>query len=69
MPIMHVQPSDVKDPSHKPINETDQEKYDMYDERLFECAPVAVQLVGRSFQEELLLAVAMAIDRAVKCSA
>lgn len=52
IPITHVQPSDVKDPSYKPINEIDQETYDMYDKRLFEGAPVAVQLVGRSFNEE-----------------
>jgi amidase len=61
-----VRASDVKDHSYKPINELDQETYDIYDPTLFEGAPVCVQLIGRSMLEEQLLAVAMAVDMAVK---
>jgi amidase len=63
---MHVQASDVKDTSYKPVNELDQDNYNIYDPKLFEGAPVSVQLIGRSMHEEKLLAVAIAVDRAVK---
>lgn len=66
LPVTHVQLSDIKDPSYKPTNALDQETYELYDPNLFEGAPVAVQLIGRSMHEEQLLAVAMAVDQAVK---
>jgi amidase len=66
LPVTHAQVSDIKDPSYKPTNALDQETYDLYDPNLFEGAPVSVQLIGRSMTEEQLLAVAMAVDQAVK---
>lgn len=66
LPVTTVQRGDVKDASYKPINERDQENYDMYDPELFAEAPVSVQLVGRNLQEESLLAIAMAVDAAIK---
>lgn len=66
LPITRAQTSDVKDTSYKPVNELDQENWDIYDPELFENAPVCLQLAGRSMQEEQLLAVAYAVDRAVK---
>lgn len=66
LPVTKVQQSDVKDTSYRPVNDLDQETYDLYDPDLFDGAPVALQLVGRSMFEEQLLAVAMAVDQAVK---
>ncbi|OAG42120.1 hypothetical protein AYO21_03574 [Fonsecaea monophora] len=66
LPVSHVQLSDVKDTTYQPVNELDQETYDLYDPALFEGAPISLQLVGRSLCEEELLAVAMAVDRAIK---
>lgn len=66
LPITHVQASDVKDKSYTPTNALDQDTYDMYDPHLFEGAPVSLQLIGRSMHEEQLLAVATAVDQAVK---
>ncbi len=66
MPAGHVQPTDIKDASYVPINAMDQETYDLYDPRLFENAPLSVQLVGRRVHEEQLLAVAAAVDKAMK---
>lgn len=57
---------DVPDTSYQPINEIDREKHETYDPSVFEDVPVGVQLIGRSMQEEQLLAVAMAVDKAVK---
>ncbi|KIW80464.1 hypothetical protein Z517_07080 [Fonsecaea pedrosoi CBS 271.37] len=66
LPVSHVQLSDVKDTTYQPVNELDQETYDLYDPALFDGAPISLQLVGRSLCEEELLAVAMAVDRAIK---
>ncbi len=66
LPVTKVQPSDTKETSYKPVNALDQETYDMYDPEKFANAPVSVQLVGRSMQEEQLLAAAMAVDQAIK---
>lgn len=66
LPITHVTASDIKDPSYQPVNKLDRETYDPYDPELFDGAPVSVQLIGRSMHEEQLLALAMAVDQAVK---
>jgi Asp-tRNA(Asn)/Glu-tRNA(Gln) amidotransferase A subunit family amidase len=67
LPVTSVQSSiDVPNPSYQPINEIDRENHDIYDPSVFENAPVGVQLIGRSMQEEQLLAFAMAVDNAVK---
>ncbi|KEF57419.1 uncharacterized protein A1O9_05336 [Exophiala aquamarina CBS 119918] len=57
---------DVLDTLYEPINGLDRENHDMYEPSVFEDAPVGVQLVGRSMQEEQLLAVVMAFDKVVK---
>jgi amidase len=62
MAVTHVKASDVKDMSYKPINELDQDTDNIYDPKLFEGAPVSLQLTGRSFCEEQLLAVAQVLD-------
>jgi amidase len=69
LPVTKVQQSDVKDASYQPVNDLDQETYDLYDPELFDNGPVSLQLVGRSMFEEELMAVAMAVDQAVKTTA
>ena len=59
---------DLKDTTYKPVNEIDQETYDLYDPVLFDGAPVCLQLVGRTMQEEQLLAVTVALDKALRHS-
>jgi len=67
LPITTVESSiDLPDTSYQPVNEIGRDNREMYDPSLFEDVPVGVQLVGRSMQEEQLLAVAMAMDQAVK---
>ncbi|KIV88585.1 hypothetical protein PV10_08255 [Exophiala mesophila] len=60
--------ADLKDTTYKPVNEIDQETYDLYDPVLFDGAPVCLQLVGRTMQEEQLLAVTAALDKALRHS-
>jgi amidase len=48
------------------VNDLDKDTYDVYDPELFAGAPVSLQLIGRSMHEEQLLAVATAVDEAVK---
>ena len=66
MPVTNVKAEDVKDASYKPAEGIDQENYEMYDPQKFADAPVCVQLVGRYLQEEHLMAVGMAVDKAIK---
>ena len=49
---------DVADKSFKAISDADQQAYDDYDADIYDGAPVSVQLVGRRFQEEKILALA-----------
>ncbi|OAP57627.1 hypothetical protein AYL99_08365 [Fonsecaea erecta] len=53
---------DVEDKKYSPINERDQENYDMYDPELWDGAPLGVQIVGRNFDDEFVLACASIID-------
>lgn len=66
LPVTSVKSSDIKDASYRPVNSRDKENYDMYEPNRYIDAPVCVQLVGRNLQEEKLLAVATAVDRAIK---
>lgn len=66
LPVAQVKADDAKDSSYQPISELDRENYVMYNPKMFEDAPISLQLIGRSMQEEQLLAVAMAVDLAIK---
>ncbi|EXJ79411.1 hypothetical protein A1O3_08913 [Capronia epimyces CBS 606.96] len=66
IPVTQVKPDDIKDAAYQPVNERDADNYDLYDPVLFDQAPVSLQLVGRILEEEQLLAVAIAVDRAIK---
>jgi amidase len=48
----------VADKSFKAISDADQQAYDDYDADIYDGTPVSVQLVGRRFQEEKILALA-----------
>jgi amidase len=65
MPVSQVEQGDLKDESYVPINDDDRENYDLYDPKVFKGAPVALQLVGQTFQEEKLLAIAAAVDQVI----
>lgn len=47
---------DIVEPNYKPLNERDEEIYVNYDPEIYDGAPVALQIVGRRFQEEKMLA-------------
>lgn len=56
IPLTHVDPTlDQLDPSAVPRTEVDVKIRDLYDPEALAGAPIAVQLVGRRFQEEELL--------------
>ncbi|TKA68211.1 hypothetical protein B0A49_07469 [Cryomyces minteri] len=50
----------------KPIDDTDKSVHDAYDPEIYDGAHVAVQLVGRRFQEEKMLALAEFVGEAIK---
>ncbi|OAA60333.1 Amidase [Niveomyces insectorum RCEF 264] len=56
---------DQKDSNYKPINDLDKENYDLYDAELWHNAPISVQLVGKPFEDERLLAVSAIVDDVV----
>ena len=49
---------DVADKGFKAVSEADQKAFDAYDAEIYDGAHVSVQLVGRRFQEEKMLALA-----------
>jgi amidase len=56
---------DVVDKSFKAVSDADQQAYDDYDADIYDGAHVSVQLVGRRFQEEKILALAEYITGAL----
>ncbi|KAK6365144.1 hypothetical protein LTS17_011622 [Exophiala oligosperma] len=54
---------DTKDMNYDPVNEIDKEHYELYDPELWHNAPISLQLVGKQFEDEHLLAVAAAVDK------
>ncbi|KAL1842824.1 hypothetical protein VTK73DRAFT_3024 [Phialemonium thermophilum] len=56
---------DVRDESYQPVNDLDRENYELYDPELWHNAPISVQLVGRQFEDERLLAVSAVVDQIV----
>lgn len=66
LPVAQVHADDVKDTSYTPVSDLDRDNYEIYDPKLFEGAPISLQLIGRSMEEEQLLAVAMAVDSIMK---
>ncbi|OQV02269.1 hypothetical protein CLAIMM_07499 isoform 1 [Cladophialophora immunda] len=52
-----------KDSAYVPMNEIDEENHHLYDPNVYHQMPIALQLVGRPYEDEKLLAVATIIDR------
>ncbi|KLJ11647.1 hypothetical protein EMPG_13187 [Blastomyces silverae] len=57
---------DILDAGYTPLNDTDKAIHDEYDAEIYDCAPVSLQLVGRRFQEEKLIALAEYLGEEVK---
>lgn len=68
VPVTRVSQSlDAKAAAHEFRNDEDQIIYDMYTgPELFENAPVSLQVVGRTQEDEAVLAMASIVDQAVK---
>ncbi|KAF8314220.1 general amidase [Clavulina sp. PMI_390] len=65
-PVTTVDPElDVRIPRHQFHNHEDEEVYRWYDPHIFADAPVGLQLVGRTHEEEAVLAMAEVVDAAL----
>lgn len=65
-PVTTVDPlKDPKDVNYVPKNEEDKFIYEMYDPKVFEGAPVGLQIVGRRQCDEKVLAALVEIERAM----
>lgn len=58
VPVTNATREDKYDTGYKAKGEADQQVYDDYDSELYDGAHVSIQLVGRRFQEEKMLALA-----------
>ncbi|KAF9045065.1 general amidase [Panaeolus papilionaceus] len=64
---LHVDPKvDVKQPSHTFYNTADKANYDLYIPEVFKDAPICVQLIGRTLEEEGVIAMGEIVDAAIK---
>ncbi|KAG6827461.1 hypothetical protein H0H92_011700 [Tricholoma furcatifolium] len=68
IPVSKVDPVlDAKRPAHEFLSDLDKSVYELYDgPETFKDAPVAIQVVGRTQEDEAVLAMAEIIDRALK---
>ena len=57
---------DVYPADYKPINDNDKDAYEDYDAQIYDGAHVGIQLVGRRFQEEKMLAIGEYIGQILK---
>ncbi|KAF8420565.1 general amidase [Boletus edulis BED1] len=66
-PVTTVDPAiDVKQPCESFIDAFDREVYDMYEPEAFQDAPICLQLVGRTLEEEAVIAMTEIVDAALK---
>ncbi|CCL99086.1 uncharacterized protein FIBRA_01100 [Fibroporia radiculosa] len=69
-PVTKVDPTlDAKKPPHQFLNEADEVNYNLYDPITFQNAPVGLQLVGRTLEEEAVIAMTEIVDSALKATA
>ncbi|TFK57254.1 general amidase [Heliocybe sulcata] len=67
LPVSQVdQELDAKAPPHEYLNDADMEFHEWYDPAMFRDAPIALQLIGRTLEEEALIAMAEIVDAALK---
>ncbi|KAI0651823.1 general amidase [Trametes meyenii] len=65
-PVTTVNPAlDGKRPPHTFLSENDKENYELYDPETFKNAPVGLQLVGRTLEEEAVIAMTQIVDAAL----
>ncbi|KAF8560388.1 general amidase [Imleria badia] len=68
-PVTAVDPTiDVKQPRETFIDAFDQAVYEMYEPEVFRDAPVCLQLVGRTLEEEGVIAMTEIVDAALKAT-
>ncbi|KAF8904721.1 amidase signature domain-containing protein [Gymnopilus junonius] len=60
---------DVKKPAHAFFNDLDKANYDLYDPATFKGAPISIQLIGRTLDEEAVIAMGEIVDSALKATA
>ncbi|KAL6310386.1 general amidase [Sparassis latifolia] len=60
---------DVKKPAHEFLSEEDQRNYEFYDPATFKNAPIGLQLVGHTLEEEVVIAMTEIVDAALKSAA
>ncbi|KAL0951472.1 hypothetical protein HGRIS_008160 [Hohenbuehelia grisea] len=69
VPVTKVDPSiDVKKPPHEFLNPKDKETYELYDPNVFANAPVSIQVVGRTLEEEAVIGISEIVDAALKAA-
>ncbi|KAG9314391.1 hypothetical protein JVU11DRAFT_5188 [Chiua virens] len=68
-PVTLVDPSiDVKQPRESFIDAFDRAIHEMYDPEVFQDLPICLQLVGRTLEEEVVIAMTEIVDAALKAS-
>ncbi|KAL5535558.1 hypothetical protein ACEPAF_3652 [Sanghuangporus sanghuang] len=66
-PVSKVDPTlDVKQPRDKFLSPTDEFIYNLYDPEVWKNAPTSLQLVGRTQEDEAVLAMTEIVDKALK---
>ncbi|KAI0033148.1 general amidase [Vararia minispora EC-137] len=66
-PVTRVDPAiDVKKRAHRFLNKRDERCYRLYDPELWRDAPVSLQLVGQSYEDEAVVAMTGIVDAALK---
>jgi len=67
LPVTTVDPAiDVKKPPHNFLSETDKRVYELYDPTIFKGTPIALQLVGRTLEDEAVIGMAEIVDAAIE---
>ena len=57
---------DLNDPNYAPLNDLDAKNWAWYDAEAYDGAPVGLQIVGRKYEEEKILAIAKIVDIILK---
>jgi len=67
IPVSKVDQSlDVKQPRDKFYTKEDRENYERYDPATYENAPISIQVIGRTMEEEAVLAMGEVVDEALR---
>jgi len=57
---------DAKKPAHAFYNDLDKTNYDFYNPETFKDAPICIQVIGRTLEEEAVIAMGEIVDSALK---